>query len=154
MSDEHSFSLHHSAAEYRDLAGKLRELARACVFPGPRRSLLQLAGSFDYRATHFDCRTTPEAAPYRRDARMDAVGTGLALNIRNVLADAQTLAIGQGQFRPATARIARQFVSASLASAAGNWQGVTDGGWPCWSFVAPNLTNRREGKRPNHLAVK
>ena len=81
----------------------------------------------------------------RRDARMDA------LDIRNVLADAQTLAIGQGQFRRATARIARQFVSASLASAAGNWQGVTDGGWPCWSFVAPNLTNRREGKRLNHL---
>ena len=35
MSDEHSFSLRHASAEYRDLAGKLRELARACVSAKP-----------------------------------------------------------------------------------------------------------------------
>jgi len=64
MSDEHSFSLHHASAEYRDLASKLRELARACIFPGPRRSLLRLAGSFDRRAAHFDCRATPGGAPW------------------------------------------------------------------------------------------
>ena len=52
---KHSFSLHRASTEYRDLAGKLRELARACIFPGPRRSLLQLAVSFDVRAAHFDC---------------------------------------------------------------------------------------------------
>ncbi len=63
MSDEHSFSLRRASTEYRDLAGKLRELARACVFPGPRRSLLGLAGSLDRRAIHFDCRATPEGAP-------------------------------------------------------------------------------------------
>jgi hypothetical protein len=55
---------------------------------------------------------------------MDAVGTGLALDIHYVFADAQTLAVGQAQFRPATARIAGQFVSASLASAARNRQRV------------------------------
>jgi hypothetical protein len=58
----------------------------------------------------------------RRDARMDAVGTGLAVDIHNVFAGTQTLAVGQAQFRPATTRIAGQFVSASLASAARNWQ--------------------------------
>jgi hypothetical protein len=56
MSDEHSFSLRDASAEYRDFAGKLRELARACVFPAPRRNLSRLAGSFDRRATHFDAR--------------------------------------------------------------------------------------------------
>jgi hypothetical protein len=45
-----------------------------------------------------------------------------ALDIRDVFAGAQTLAVGQAQFRPATTRIAGQFVSASLASAARNWQ--------------------------------
>ena len=32
-----------AGVEYRELAGKLRELARACVFRGPRRSQLRLA---------------------------------------------------------------------------------------------------------------
>jgi hypothetical protein len=50
-------------AEYRDLAGKLREMARACGFPGPQRSLLRLAGSLARRVTHCDCRATPEGAP-------------------------------------------------------------------------------------------
>ena len=63
MSDEHSFSLHRASAEYRELAGKLRELARGCLCPGPRRSILQLAVSFDVRAAHFDCETAREGAP-------------------------------------------------------------------------------------------
>jgi hypothetical protein len=63
MSGEHSFSLQSARAEYRELAGKLRELARACLFPGPRRSLLQLAVSFDVRAAHFDCEAVREGAP-------------------------------------------------------------------------------------------
>jgi hypothetical protein len=44
MSNEHSFTLQRAAAEYRGLGGKLRDLARASVFPGPRRSLSRLAG--------------------------------------------------------------------------------------------------------------
>jgi hypothetical protein len=63
MSDEHSFSLQRGSAEYRELAGKLRELARACLFPGPRRSIVQLAKSFDVRAAHFDCEATRQGAP-------------------------------------------------------------------------------------------
>ena len=63
MSDEHSFSLQRGSAEYRELAGKLRELARACLFPGPRRSIVQLAKSFDVRAAHFDCDATRQGAP-------------------------------------------------------------------------------------------
>ena len=63
MSNEHSFSLRRGSAEYRELAGKLRDLAGACLFPGPRRSLVQLAISFDVRAAHFDCETAREGAP-------------------------------------------------------------------------------------------
>ena len=63
MSDEHSFSLQRGSAEYRELAGKLRELAQACLFPGPRRSLSQLAKSFDVRAGHFDCEAARDAGP-------------------------------------------------------------------------------------------
>jgi hypothetical protein len=40
----------------------IRELARACIFPGPRRSLLRLAVSFDHRAAHFDCQAAREGA--------------------------------------------------------------------------------------------
>jgi hypothetical protein len=63
MSSEHSFSLRRASIEYRELAGKLRELARACLFPGPRRSLVQLAISFDVRAAHFDCEAARKGAP-------------------------------------------------------------------------------------------
>jgi hypothetical protein len=62
MSDEHSFSLHRASTEYRELADRLRELARVCLFPGPRRSLLQLAISFDVRAAHFDCEAARQGA--------------------------------------------------------------------------------------------
>jgi hypothetical protein len=63
ISDEHSFSLRRGSAEYRELAGKLRELARACLFPGPRKSLVQLAVSFDVRAAPFDCEAARDAGP-------------------------------------------------------------------------------------------
>ena len=87
----------------------------------------------------------------RRDARMDAVGTGLAVDIHNVFAGTQALAVGQAQFRPAAARIAGQFVSASLASAARNWQRVFSRVWWFWSFVAPKLSDERKGERLDHL---
>lgn len=63
MSDRHSFSLRRASTEYRDLATQLRTLARACLFPGPRRSLLQLAVSLDIRAAHFDCEAARDGAP-------------------------------------------------------------------------------------------
>ena len=43
-------------AHYREIAHKLRDLARQCHFPGARRELLSLAASFDRRADHFASR--------------------------------------------------------------------------------------------------
>ena len=43
-------------AHYREIAYKLRDLARQCHFPGARRELLNLAASFDRRAEHFASR--------------------------------------------------------------------------------------------------
>ena len=63
MSDEHSFTLRSASAQYRELSDKLRELARACAFPGPRRSLMRLAGVFDRRAAHFDAKAAGEGRP-------------------------------------------------------------------------------------------
>ena len=73
MSDEHPFSLRHASAEYRDLAGKLRQLVRACVFPGPGEAYCGLQDRSIAEPP------TSTAGPYRRarrdrrDARMDAV---------------------------------------------------------------------------------
>jgi hypothetical protein len=43
-------------AHFREIANKLRDLARQCQFPGARRELLNLAASFDRRADHFESR--------------------------------------------------------------------------------------------------
>jgi hypothetical protein len=43
-------------AHYREIAHKLRDLARQCHFPCARRELLSLAASFDRRADHFASR--------------------------------------------------------------------------------------------------
>jgi hypothetical protein len=63
MSDEHSSTLQRARAEYTELGSKLRELARASIFPGPRRSLMRLAGSFDRRAAHFDAKAAGGGRP-------------------------------------------------------------------------------------------
>ena len=44
------------SAHYREIADKLRELARQCRFPGARRELLDLAASYERRADHLECR--------------------------------------------------------------------------------------------------
>jgi hypothetical protein len=52
-----------NGAHYREIAHKLRDLARQCHFPGARRELLDLAASFNRRADHFATRaetSTPE----------------------------------------------------------------------------------------------
>jgi hypothetical protein len=43
-------------AHHREIAQKLRDLARQCYFPGARRELLNLAARFDRRADHFASR--------------------------------------------------------------------------------------------------
>jgi hypothetical protein len=44
---------------YRDVARKLRELARQFRFPGARKELLDLALRYECRADNLDARTTP-----------------------------------------------------------------------------------------------
>jgi hypothetical protein len=41
---------------YREMAGKLRELARQAHSPGMRRELVDLAKRYDRRGDHFDRR--------------------------------------------------------------------------------------------------
>jgi hypothetical protein len=44
---------------YREIARKLRGIARECRFPKVRRELLDLAGRYDRRADHFERRAAP-----------------------------------------------------------------------------------------------
>jgi len=41
---------------YREMAGRLRELARYTRSPGMRRELVDLAKRYDRRGDQFDCR--------------------------------------------------------------------------------------------------
>ena len=43
---------------YRELASKLREIARQCRFPGARKEILDLALRYERRADHFDVRSS------------------------------------------------------------------------------------------------
>jgi hypothetical protein len=45
---------------YRDLANKLRDVARQCRFPGARQEILELASRYEGRAGHLDTRRPPE----------------------------------------------------------------------------------------------
>jgi hypothetical protein len=42
---------------YREIARKLREIARECRFPGARREILDLASRYDRRADNLDARS-------------------------------------------------------------------------------------------------
>jgi hypothetical protein len=41
-------------AHYREIASKLRVVARECSFPNVRKDLIDLAARYDRRADHFD----------------------------------------------------------------------------------------------------
>ena len=45
---------------YRELATKLRDIARQCRFPGARQEVLDLASRYEVRADHLDMRSPPE----------------------------------------------------------------------------------------------
>jgi hypothetical protein len=47
---------------YRELAEKLRDIARQCRFPGARQELLDLALRYEGRATYLDTRGTARGA--------------------------------------------------------------------------------------------
>jgi hypothetical protein len=44
---------------YRELAKKLREIARECRFPGARKEILDLAARYEGRADHLNARQRP-----------------------------------------------------------------------------------------------
>jgi len=44
---------------YRELATKLRDIARQCRFPGARQEILDLASRYEVRANHLDTRGAP-----------------------------------------------------------------------------------------------
>jgi hypothetical protein len=47
-----------NSQHYRELASKLREIARHCRFPGARREILDLAFRYEGRADHFEARNS------------------------------------------------------------------------------------------------
>jgi hypothetical protein len=49
-----------NSQHYRDLANKLRDVARQCRFPGARQEILELASRYEGRAGHLDRRSPPE----------------------------------------------------------------------------------------------
>jgi hypothetical protein len=51
-------SVHLDGGHYREMAQKLRELAREFRFPGARKELLNLASRYERRADNLDARTT------------------------------------------------------------------------------------------------
>jgi len=51
-------------AHYREIASKLRVVARGCNFPNVRKDLIDLAARYDRRADHFD---RPRGADGRSD---------------------------------------------------------------------------------------
>jgi hypothetical protein len=51
---------------YRDMARKLRELARQFRFPGARQELLRLALRFERRADQLDASSAPVASDQNR----------------------------------------------------------------------------------------
>jgi hypothetical protein len=52
---------------YREMASKLRELARQFRYPGARQELLKLALRFERRADHLDGRNPSAASDQERD---------------------------------------------------------------------------------------
>jgi hypothetical protein len=51
---------------YRELASKLRDIARHCRFPGARQEILALSSRYEGRANPLDTRGPPEG--FVRDA--------------------------------------------------------------------------------------
>jgi len=57
------------SAHYRDLATRLREIARACHLPNPQQELLDLARRYERRADHMDRSTAFIRAKFRPSDR-------------------------------------------------------------------------------------
>ena len=57
MGGPHTGGTSKDSDHYREMASKLRELARQCRLPGARREILDLGMRYDRRADHFDARS-------------------------------------------------------------------------------------------------
>jgi hypothetical protein len=66
MEEPHASPCQADSEHYREMASKLRELARQFRFPGARQELLRLALRFEWRADQFDPRSAPAASDQER----------------------------------------------------------------------------------------
>jgi hypothetical protein len=58
---------HPDSEHYREIASKLRDLARRYRFPGARQELLTLALRYERRADQFDGRSAPAISDLERE---------------------------------------------------------------------------------------
>ena len=67
MEEPQASPSHPDSEHYREVASKLRELARQFRFPGARQELLTLALRFERRADQLDTRSAPAISDQERD---------------------------------------------------------------------------------------
>jgi hypothetical protein len=66
MEEPQASPSHTDSEDYREMARKLRELARQFRFPGARQELLALALRYERRADELDTGTAPAIADQER----------------------------------------------------------------------------------------
>ena len=67
MEEPHASPSHSDSEHYREMALKLRELARQFRFPGAGQELLTLALRYERRADQLDARSAPTISDQERD---------------------------------------------------------------------------------------
>ena len=67
MEEPQASPSHPDSEHYREMARKLRELAREFRFPGARQELLTLALRYERRADKLDARSAPTISDQERD---------------------------------------------------------------------------------------
>jgi hypothetical protein len=67
MEEPQASPSHPDSEHYREIASKLRELARQFRFPGTRQELLTLALRYERRADLLDGRTAPAISDLEHD---------------------------------------------------------------------------------------
>ena len=67
MEELHASPFQPDSEHYREMASKLRELARQFRFPGARQELLTLALRYERRADQLDARSAPAISDQERE---------------------------------------------------------------------------------------
>ena len=67
MEEPQASPSHSDSEHYREMASKLRELAREFRFPGARQELLKLALRYERRADQLDARNAPAISDQEHD---------------------------------------------------------------------------------------